>query len=118
MALSLDVRRRGISIAAGGYHSLALTGTGTVAAWGNNTYGQAQPPPGLSNVLAIAAGSFHSLALLPGGAVSGWGNNYYGQLSFGPPVNGTTAIAVGGYHSLTLASPVQTGVPGFIPRPT
>ncbi len=41
---------------AGGYeHSLALKMDGTVAAWGDNFYGQTNIPVGLSNVVAIAA---------------------------------------------------------------
>ena len=45
-----------VAIAAGSYHSLALTGRGTVVGWGSNQEGQARIPPGLSNVVAIAAG--------------------------------------------------------------
>jgi len=43
---------------------LALLAGGTVAVWGYNLSGEANPPPGLSNVVAIAAGETHSLALL------------------------------------------------------
>ena len=89
-------------VAAGSRHSLALLSDGTVKAWGNNTYGQAQPTVaaqirqqttnnipepvavnGLSNVTAIAAGSYHSLALLSGGNILAWGYNFSGQLGGG-----------------------------------
>ena len=34
------------AIAAGGYHSLALRADGTVVAWGSNSSGQLEHPPG------------------------------------------------------------------------
>ena len=68
-----------VAIAAGEYHSLALTAEGTVVAWGDNDYGQTNVPSGLSNVVAIAAGGYHSLALTAEGRVVAWGDNGYGQ---------------------------------------
>src|SRR5206468_3426528 len=63
-----------VSVAAGAYHSLALTADGVVWSWGANGYGQlgdettnAQQLPkvvrGLSDVRALAGGAFHSLAV-------------------------------------------------------
>ncbi|MEK7685682.1 MAG: hypothetical protein AAB466_09695, partial [Verrucomicrobiota bacterium] len=49
-----------VAVAAGGFHSLALTAEGRVMAWGNNEYGKTTVPSGLSNVVAVAAGGFHS----------------------------------------------------------
>jgi alpha-tubulin suppressor-like RCC1 family protein len=48
-------------------------------AWGDNSYGQRNVPPGLSNVVAVAAGAYHSLALKADGTVVAWGDNTYGQ---------------------------------------
>jgi alpha-tubulin suppressor-like RCC1 family protein len=45
---------------------LALKRDGTVVAWGDNSAGQANVPPGLSNVTAMAAGGLHNLALVGG----------------------------------------------------
>jgi alpha-tubulin suppressor-like RCC1 family protein len=130
------------AIAAGSDHSLALCADGTVAAWGNNTYGQlgdntttnrylpvaVNATAGLSAlygkaVVAVAAGSDHSLALCADGTVAAWGNNTYGQLGDNTTTNryvpvavntqpgisalsGKTviAIAAGGSHSLALCS--------------
>ena len=64
---------RFIRIAAGAYHNLALKNDGTVVAWGENCYGQATVPAGLSGVVAIAAGALHSLALKNDGTVVAWG---------------------------------------------
>ncbi len=88
-----------IAIAAGQYHSLALCSDGTVAAWGNNDYGQlgdgtntSRDEPVAVNVagtalegktvVAIAAGESHSLALCSDGTVVAWGYNL-GQLGDG-----------------------------------
>jgi alpha-tubulin suppressor-like RCC1 family protein len=78
------------AIAAGGFHSLAIQGTGTVLAWGSDGSGQVGNGPnelvgvdpesgeevrvgnfelpqntGVTNATAISAGYFHSLALVP-----------------------------------------------------
>jgi len=95
-----------VAIAAGGYHSLALRADGTVVGWGDNTYGQRDPPASATNVVAVAAGEAHSLALRADGTVLGWGWNQYGQTNvplalllyvsrtqFSKPVNLTVADA-------------------------
>jgi alpha-tubulin suppressor-like RCC1 family protein len=120
------------SVAGGNGHSLAVTSTGAVYAWGYNNFGQLgngnttdQTTPiqvtggGLSgvNVTAIAAGDLHSLAVTSTGAVYAWGFNGDGGLGTGDttsspaPVRVTglsgvnvTAVAAGGFHSLALTS--------------
>jgi len=114
------------SIVAGGSHSLALRGDGTVWAWGRNFYGQlgngtnsnSNVPvqvTALTDVTEIAAGWEHSLALMSNGSVWAWGGNISGQLGNGTnvasnvPVRVTAltdgnAIAAGGWHSLALQS--------------
>ena len=117
------------AIAGGGYHSLALSGAGTVSAWGENNFGQlgdgtttnrfsptpmaAANNPLLTNVSAISAGVYHSLALT-GGAVYGVGYNSFGQLGDGTTVNhsiltpaaltNVSAISAGGYHTLAISA--------------
>jgi alpha-tubulin suppressor-like RCC1 family protein len=119
-----------IGISAGFAHTLAVTSTGGVLAWGKNYNGDlangsttdsAVPvrptlPPG-TKVVAVAAGTDNSFALTSTGAVLGWGLNNDGQLGNGstgnnvPPGNvtlptGTTvsAIAAGSLHTLALTS--------------
>ncbi|HEV7586436.1 MAG TPA: IPT/TIG domain-containing protein [Solirubrobacteraceae bacterium] len=114
------------SVAAGGFHSLALLANGTVKAWGSNGFGQlgdgtnlTREVPvavsGLSAVRAIAAGGHHSLALMSNGTVMAWGDNESGQLGTGNtaesevPVQvkgltGVRAISAGADHSLALMS--------------
>jgi alpha-tubulin suppressor-like RCC1 family protein len=86
------------SIAAGGFHSLALTTSGQIYAFGRNTYGQlgsaagaggekadatprAVTLPGASApAVGIAAGSAHSLAITASGELYSFGSNLDGQL--------------------------------------
>ena len=80
---------------------------GAVVAWGWNGWansGQANTPPGLSNVVAIAAGSSHSLALKSDGKVVAWGDNTYGQTKDPQGMRNEVAIAGGYGHSLALLS--------------
>jgi alpha-tubulin suppressor-like RCC1 family protein len=110
------------AISAGGLHSLALLGNGTVMAWGANQFGQmgngtetgsdvpvavcaagttgpCPTGPFLSGVTAISTGFYHSLALLSNGTVMAWGWNGYRQLGNGTassnvpvPVSGLTGV--------------------------
>ncbi|HEY7256650.1 MAG TPA: putative Ig domain-containing protein [Solirubrobacterales bacterium] len=85
-------------IAAGAYHTLALTSSGQLYAFGenqtgelgsatNNGSGTPNPTPALVTlsgasgpVAQIAAGAYHSLALTSGGQLLAFGSNIYGQL--------------------------------------
>ena len=117
-------------IAGGFAHSVAVTSTGAVLAWGKNydgdlgngsTTDSALPvkailPAGMK-ATAVAAGGDHSLALTTTGAVLAWGYNGDGDLGNGNKVSsdvpvtvklptGTkvTAIAAGGYFCLALTT--------------
>ncbi|XTZ13904.1 Ig-like domain repeat protein [Micromonospora echinospora] len=130
VAVALPAGTRITAIAAGGLHSLGLTSTGTVLAWGDNDSGQlgngtttdSNVPvpvalPAGTRITAIAAGSAHSLALTSTGTMLAWGYNGYGQLGNGtnthsrvpvpvalPAGTRITAIAAGYDHSLGLTS--------------
>ncbi len=85
-----------VAFASGYRHTLALCSDGTVAAWGDNEYGQlgnssttdSSVPVAVTTsgalagktVVAISAGYYHSLALCSDGTVTTWGRNDYGQL--------------------------------------
>ncbi|MGH9081230.1 MAG: hypothetical protein ACRDYE_14360 [Acidimicrobiales bacterium] len=118
------------AVAAGQSHSVALTSTGTVYAWGRDHEGQLGDnnmlnttvpvqvalPAGVT-VTAIAAGWDQTLALTSTGAVYTWGLNRYGELGDGTTTNrdfpvlvhlpvgvSVTAVAAGQYHSLAMTS--------------
>ena len=131
------------AIAAGPFHSLAVTSTGKVFAWGRNNLGQlgngtltnSSTPvsvslPSGTTVTAVAAGAAHSLALTSAGKVLGWGADHDGQLGdggcigtcfgFSVPVSASlasgttvTAIAAGANHSLARTSTGQVLAWGF-----
>ncbi len=115
-----------LALAAGTDHTLALTTTGTVWSWGDNSQGQLglgttgsgmdepQEISSLANVVAIAAGTDFSVALDEDGVVYAWGVNTVGQLGRASPSSSASpltvslsmpvvAIACGNAHTLVLA---------------
>ena len=67
------------AIAGGELSSFALLEDGSVAAWGQSTFGDITPPAGLDDVAQVSAGWYHALALLDDGTVVAWGYNKWGQ---------------------------------------
>ena len=117
-------------VAAGGDHSLALTSTGLLYAWGDDLHGdlgdgsttpQDSPvrvavPAGVT-VTGISAGTTHSVAVASDGSVWSWGMGASGQLGDGSTADATipttvtlpagtavTQVAAGGAHTLALTS--------------
>jgi len=91
-------------ISAGFLHSLALTTSGVVVAWGDNQFNQTIIPPTCkTNVAQISAGGFHNLALTKSGQVMAWGNNNDGQ-SLIPwyMTKSYKSVSAGMFHSMAL----------------
>ena len=126
---------RGITqLAAGEFHSLALSSDGRVRGWGSslrgevgvaantaNGFGNFVLPallPGVAGASAIAAGARHSMALLNDGTLRTWGDNGAGRLGNGlsgsfsqstfvaqiPQISTVTAIGAGKNHSLAIVA--------------
>jgi Regulator of chromosome condensation (RCC1) repeat/PEP-CTERM motif len=103
------------AVAAGDRHSCAIqAGSGAVACWGTDYYGETNPPPSVDGTTgtatAIAAGVDHSCAIQAGsGKVVCWGFNYDGEATPPPSVDGTTGtafdISAGYGHTLAIAAP-------------
>jgi alpha-tubulin suppressor-like RCC1 family protein len=117
-------------IAAGSYHSMAITDDGLFT-WGDNGGGELGDgtrldrtvpvrvafPSTVTTVVAVSGGGFHSLAITDDG-VYAWGNNTFGQLGDGTTTDSVqptkvifqrkaapttvTAIAAGFWHSLAI----------------
>jgi alpha-tubulin suppressor-like RCC1 family protein len=103
------------AVAAGSNHSLALTTTGQVYAWGANGSGQlglghttVQPTPtlipGLSDIAGIAAGDTHSLAWTTAGVLYAWGNNGNGRLGDSSTTQRTSPVVITGITGVAEAA--------------
>jgi len=117
-------------IAAGGYHTLAVTSDGSVYAWGKNDWGQlgnnstvtsgvavqVLAPGGgsvLSGAAGVGAGLVHSLVLKRDGGVMAWGFGGYGQLGTGnqaSPILPVTVVASPGVPLTGMAAVVGGGM--------
>lgn len=93
-----------IAVAAGNYHTLAVTVDGTVAAWGRNSSGQCDVPAGLFGVVSVAAGYGHSLALKADGSLVAWGSSSYGLNTIPDGLSDVVEISAGNYLNVALKS--------------
>ncbi|WP_018588460.1 Ig-like domain repeat protein [Salinispora arenicola] len=134
VAVDLPAGTTVTAVATGSGHSLAVTSTGTMLAWGGNGSGQlgdgsttssstpvAVDLPAGTTVTAVAGGAGHSLALTSTGTMLAWGFNTSGQLGDGTTSNRSipiatdlpadttiTAIAGGSFHSLAIVPSAST----------
>jgi alpha-tubulin suppressor-like RCC1 family protein len=98
-----------VAISAGGSHSLALKGDGTVVAWGSDTFGQTgdgaigpspvtpTTVPGINGAVGVAAGGSHSMALYEATATNG-------------PTCLTPASVDFGFQAVGNTAPSQLGI--------
>jgi len=96
-------------IAAGNWHTCALTTSGSVKCWGLNTYGElgdgtnidSNTPVSVTGlgggVVSVAGGGWHTCAVMDTGRAKCWGYNLYGQLGDGSTVNSNIPVYVSGF---------------------
>jgi hypothetical protein len=92
-----------VQVAGGQLHSLALKADGSLAAWGDDSAGETDVPPG-TDYVAIACGANHSLALQNNGTVVAFGDSYFDQTDVPSGLSNVVAVACGWYHSMALKS--------------
>ena len=97
-----------VQTAGGNGYTCALFANGTVACWGDNSYGQlgdgtnnivSYTPvtvTGLTNATSITAGLGHACVARSDGTVACWGYNGWGQLGDGTNTNSNTPVTVTG----------------------
>jgi alpha-tubulin suppressor-like RCC1 family protein len=94
------------TVAAGGFHTLAIRSDGTLWAWGNNAAGQLGQGNQISvngptavgtdtDWFAVSAGGSHSLAIKLDRTLWSWGANTDGQLGDGSTTGSSVPIQVG-----------------------
>lgn len=113
-----------VSISAGYNHSLAISETGVIYAWGQQSSGQVGDgttatsrvsPVALdapTDVAAIDAGQIHSLAISRDGSVWAWGSNLSGRLG-----DGTTQNRLAPVKIADAGFAWWVGAPTFTPPP-
>ena len=110
------------TVAAGGYHSLAIKTDGTLWAWGRNTAGQlgnntttqsTTPIQSLiTNVIGIAAGTNSSYALSTNLTVWAWGQNDKGQLCDNTIIERHVPVLTGATNTAIIAAGSKFGLAG------
>jgi uncharacterized delta-60 repeat protein len=84
------------------YGTKAFAVGGTISAWGYDSSGALNVPPGLTSAVEVAAGDYFSMALTAAGTVATWGDNGFGLLNIPSEATNVIAISTRGYDCLVL----------------
>jgi hypothetical protein len=82
-------------------HLLVIRRDGTLAGWGDNSYGQTDVPAG--EFVAVDCGTIHSIGITRAGSLVGWGASAFPPL-IDVPAGQFDAVSVRVVHSIALRS--------------
>lgn len=104
------------AISVGAYHSCAITKTGGLKCWGDNSAGQLGTGDKISSstpvavqglgmgVTSVSAGFYHTCAVLTDGTARCWGSNQQGMLGNGSTVDSLVPSAIANLSSVKSVS--------------
>jgi hypothetical protein len=101
-----DARDVITDVSAGRDHAVAVTRSGTLHAWGDDTQGEGHVPPAIAQAgpfRAVAAGADYSLAVTRTGRVLAWGSSASGLTTPPEDLDDYTITAVSAGSSFALA---------------
>jgi len=84
-----------ISVSAGSGYTCGVETDGTIACWGDNTYGQSTPPAG--TFTSVSAGSDGACGVKTDGTIACWGNSTFGEAT--PPAGTFASVSVDGDYA-------------------
>lgn len=94
--------RNVVEVAAGAAFFAARRGDGSLACWGDNTFGQCNVPAGIGPVISVDAGKNFTVAVRADGSLRAWGSNSQGETrvptNFGPAAR----VRCGELHTMVL----------------
>ena len=103
--MALKMRRS--SVAAGSYHTCAITAGGQLNIFGDTfreytDYGQRKVPCGLGRVLSVSAGNCHTCAVKVNGELVCFGHDYAGQCRIPSNLGPVVAVSAGRDHTCAV----------------